>query len=346
MENILRAVSIGGGTGQPRAIAALRRLGASIDSVVAMADDGGSTGVLRERAGVLPPGDIRKCLSALAGNPDSALARAFAHRFPYIEDHALGNLLLTALAEETGSFSEAIAACEGLLGCVGRVHPSTLDPVTMSGVTVHGDRVHGQARISYGGDAMERVWLDQDDPAANPRAVEAILAADLVVLGPGSLFTSIVPNLQVPGIVRALAGTHAVRVFVCPKIDSLGETQGMSVADHVDQLLSLASSPLLDAVLVHHADAPEFVYPYAPGPAYRTSALSGDVVTARDIDTAKRAPFGPIQAGEQEISRIEQSVPVVLVRDFTGSESAAVHDVEILANALQEVFYLCRSARR
>ena len=193
---------------------------------------------------------------------------------------------------------------------------------------------------------MRRVWLDQQDPAANPRAVEAILAADLVVLGPSSLFTSIVPNLQVPGIARALVGTHAVRVFVCPKIDSLGETQGMSVADHVDQLLSLESPPLLDAVLVHHADAPEFVFPYAPGPAYRTSALAGDVVTSRDIDSAKRAPFGPIQAGEREISRIEQSVPVVLVRDFTGSESPAVHDAQALASALEEVLDQCRSARR
>lgn len=346
MEHGIRAVSIGGGTGQPRAIAALRHMGASIDSVVAMADDGGSTGVLRERAGILPPGDVRKCLSALAGDPECAFARAFAHRFPYIDDHALGNLVLTALAEETDSFSQAIRVCEELLRCVGHVHPSTLDPVTMSGVTVAGQQIHGQARISYGGNAMRRVWLDQQDPAANPRAVEAILAADLVVLGPGSLFTSIVPNLQVPGIAHALAGTHAVRVFVCPKIDSLGETQGMSVADHVDQLLSLASSPLLDAVLVHHADTPEFVYPYAPGPAYRSSALAGDVVTARDIDTAKRAPFGPIQAGEREISRIEQSVPVVLVRDFTGSESAAVHDVKALASALEEVLDQCRSARR
>lgn len=346
MDRSLRAVSIGGGTGQPRAIAALRHLEAHIDSVVAMADDGGSTGVLRERAGILPPGDIRKCLSALAGNPQSAFARAFAHRFPYIEDHALGNLVLTALAEETNSFSDAIAACEELLGCVGHVHPSTLDPVTMSGLTMRGDMLHGQARISYGGDAMERVWLDQDDPAANPRAVDAILAADLVVLGPGSLFTSIIPNLQVPGIARALAETRAVRVFVCPKIDSLGETRGMSAADHVARLLEQASEPLLDAVLVHRADVPEFVYPYAPGPAYRTVALGGDVVSAREIDAAKNAPFGPIQADGRDVARIERDVPVVLVRDFTGCESAAVHDVDILAKALQEVFDLCHSARR
>ena len=346
MEHTLRAVSIGGGTGQPRAIAALRHLGASIDSVVAMADDGGSTGVLREQAGILPPGDVRKCLSALAGDPASAFARAFAHRFPYIDDHALGNLVLTALAEETDSFAQAISVCEDLLQCVGRVHPSTLDPVTMSGVTVAGQEVHGQARISYGGCAMQRVWLDQQDPAANPRAVEAILSADLVVLGPGSLFTSIVSNLQVPGIAGALAHTHAVRVFVCPKIDSLGETQGMSVADHVDQLLAQSERPLLDAVLVHHASTPEFVYPYAPGPAYRMGALADEVVSARDIDTAKRAPFGPIEAGEQDIARIKGNVPAVLVRDFTGSESAAVHDVQALATALGEVLDQCRSARR
>lgn len=346
MEKNLRAVSIGGGTGQPRAIAALRYMGAQIDSVVAMADDGGSTGVLRERAGILPPGDIRKCLSALAGDPGSAFARAFAHRFPYIEDHALGNLVLTALAEETDSFSDAIAACESLLECVGHVHPSTLDPVTMSGITVHGDKVHGQARISYGGDAMERVWLDQEDPVANPRAVDAILSADLVVLGPGSLFTSIIPNLQVPGIARALSRTRAVRVFVCPKIDSLGETRDMSAADHVIQLLAQAPEPLLDAVLVHRAEGPEFVYPYAPGPAYRMGALAGDVVSARDIDAAKSAPFGPIQAGDSDVALIEHEVPVVLVRDFTGCESAAVHDVQALANALGEVLDLCRSARR
>ena len=119
-------------------------------------------------------------LSALAGDPECAFARAFAHRFPYIDDHALGNLVLTALAEETDSFSQAIRVCEELLRCVGHVHPSTLDPVTMSGVTVAGQQIHGQARISYGGNAMRRVWLDQQDPAANPQAVEAILAADLV----------------------------------------------------------------------------------------------------------------------------------------------------------------------
>ncbi len=258
----LRAVSIGGGTGQPRLIQALRLMGAHIDSVVAMADDGGSTGLLRERAHVVPPGDVRKCISALAADPASPLARAFAHRFPYIDDHALGNLLLVALAEETGSFTAGIRACERMLGCIGRVHPSTLDAVSLAGRTVSGEVVCGQARISYGRRAFERVWLEPAGAAANPEAVEAILAADLVVLGPGSLFTSIIPNVLVDGIREALVHTSARRVFVCPKIDSLGETSGMSVADHVYALAACGLADAIDAVLVHRGAEPEFVYPY------------------------------------------------------------------------------------
>lgn len=346
MDKGIRAVSIGGGTGQPRAIAALRHMGASIDSVVAMADDGGSTGVLRKRAGVLPPGDIRQCLSALAKDPQSALARAFSHRFAYLDDHALGNLVLTALARETGSFSDAVRVCEELLDCVGRVHPSTLEPVTLSGVTASGAEIHGQARISYGDEALENVWLDQREPTANPGAVDAILSADLVVLGPGSLFTSVIPNLEIPGIVRALANTAATRVYVCSKIDSLGETRGLSVADHVDRLLRHGLEGSLDAVLVHRAPEPEHVYPYADVAAIKRTKAEGDVVSARDIAEAKSVPFGPIRATDEDIDRIRAVVPCVLVRDFTGDESPAVHDVSSLSDALMEVLRLCRSAQR
>ena len=344
----LRAVSIGGGTGQPKLISALRLLGARIDSVVAMADDGGSTGLLREREHVVPPGDVRKCLSALAADPDAPLARAFAHRFPYIDDHALGNLLLVALGKETGSFTEAIAACEGLLGCIGRVHPSTLEFVSLSGRTRAGDTVRGQAQISYGMRTFSDVWLEPADAAANEAAVEAIMAADLVVLGPGSLFTSIIPNILVRGIRDALRATPATRVFVCPKIDSLGETNGMSVADHVETLAAHGLAGALDAVLVHRAEAPEFVYPYqkrawelasARAAAAREDGPAGEgVVSAEAIAAAKEAPFGPIRATEDDLERIRAIVPRVLVRDFTGEGgSPAVHDTRRLAGALAEV---------
>ena len=342
----LKAVSIGGGTGQPRLIAALRLMGAEIDSVVAMADDGGSTGLLREQEHVVPPGDVRKCLSALAADPETPLARAFAHRFPYIDDHALGNLLLVALAKETGSFTEAIAACEELLGCIGHVHPSTLEFVSLSGRTRSGETVHGQAQISYGMQTYQRVWLEPADAAANEAAVQAILDADLVVLGPGSLFTSIIPNVLVGGIRDALRATRATCAFVCPKIDSLGETNGMSVADHVETLIAHGLDGALDAVLVHRADRAELVYPYqkrawelasARAAAHAAGDAHAGVVTAEEIAAAKEAPFGPIRATDADLERIRDLVPRVLVRDFTGEGSPAVHDAGRLAAALDEV---------
>lgn len=342
----LRAVSIGGGTGQPRLIAALRLMGAQIDSVVAMADDGGSTGLLREREHVVPPGDVRKCLSALAADPDAPLARAFAHRFPSIEDHALGNLLLVALAKETGSFADAIEICEAMLGCIGHVHPSTFDLVGLAGMTREGDVVRGQARISYGARAYSRVWLEPGEARANERAVQAILEADLVVMGPGSLFTSIVPNLLVDGIREALRDTRAVRVFVCPKIDSLGETSGMSVAEHVEALVACGLEGAIDVVLVHRAEGPEFVYPYEKrawervverAAAAERAATGEGTVSSAAISAAKEAPFGPIRATDEDLVRIRELAGDVLVRDFTGEQSPAVHDVGRLAAALAEV---------
>ncbi len=367
----LKAVSIGGGTGQPRLIQALRLMGANIDSIVAMADDGGSTGLLREREHVVPPGDIRKCLSALAADPDTDFARAFAHRFPSIDDHALGNLLLVALAKENGSFAGAIRTCEHLLGCIGHVHPSTLELVSLSGRTREGDIVHGQAQISYGRRTFTDVWLEPAGAAANEEAVRAILDADLIVLGPGSLFTSIIPNLLVDGIREALHTTRAQRVFVCPKIDSLGETSGMSVADHVDALMRHGLSGALDTVLVHRSDQPEVVFPYEKrawervGDAVaqraaseasrehmgkangerlrktsgecRDASAQSDVLSAAAIAAAKDAPFGPIRASDEDLERIRAQVPCVIVRDFTGEDSPAKHDIGRLAAALAEV---------
>lgn len=345
MPATFNAVSIGGGTGQPQLIRALRLMGAHIDSVVAMADDGGSTGFLREREHVVPPGDVRKCLSALARDPESTLARAFAHRFRSIDDHALGNLILVALAKESGSFIEATRTCEELLGCVGRVHPSTLEFISLSGSTVDGDEVHGQAQISYGTRAFRRVWLDQGEVTANEDAVRSILDADLVVLGPGSLFTSIMPNILVHDIREALVRTKAKRVFVCPKIDSLGETSGMSAADHVRVLLEEGLEGALDAVLVHRAETAEQVYPYEPRAWKREARKSlvgpgpnGEgIVTARQIERAKDAPFGPIRADDDDLRWLRRMVPRVIVRDFTGTAMPAAHDVQLLARALEEV---------
>ena len=261
-----RAVSIGGGTGQPNAIRALRGAGCSVSAIVAMADDGGSTGLLREKMGLNPPGDIRKCLVAMADDPESPLARAFEHRLGFSDNHTLGNLLIAALTEETGSFVEAVSLCNRMLGCHGRVLASTLDDVVLCGTTRDGLEFRGEATLGTGPCALSRVWLSPRRPEAYGPAVEAItLDADIVVLGPGSLFTSVIPNLLVPGILDALKRTQAPKVYVCSMADMQGESWGLNAEEYVDALLSHGLEGHLDAVLIHR--------PPSRGPAWRPVAF-------------------------------------------------------------------------
>jgi len=255
-ERRIRAVVIGGGTGAPVSIRALLSLGAETSAVVAMADDGGSTGMLREHSGVLPPGDIRKCLIAMAADPQSHWSLAFARRFSYANDHSLGNLVLTALSEASGSFPAAVTLCEQLLQARGHVYPSTLVSVQLDGVSHDGRRHQGQAALTTADCALASVTLRPSSPAAYPPALEVIRQADLIVLGPGSLFTSIIPNLLVPGVIEAIRCSLARTVFLCSLADMQGETWGMTALEHVDALLQHGMYGLLDFVVVHAPKEP------------------------------------------------------------------------------------------
>jgi len=231
-----RYVSLGGGTGQSQVIRALRMLDCEISAVVAMADDGGSTGVIRREMGVVPPGDVRNCLVALAADPMGPVARAFQRRLPVASDHALGNLILATLDEECDSFVDAIEMCERMLGCVGSVLPSTQEFVALRGITCDGRPISGEELIGTSPCTIGRVCLEPERPEACPEAVAAILSADVIVMGPGSLFTSIIPNVLVPGIARALHDTSATRIFVCPKADTQYETWGLTADEYVRAL--------------------------------------------------------------------------------------------------------------
>ena len=234
----LRAVVIGGGTGAPMSIRTLLALGVNTSAVVAMADDGGSTGILREEAHVTPPGDVRKCLAAFAANPEDPLTKAFKYRFDFARNHTLGNLMLSALENATGSFPEAIKICGQLLGARGHVYPSTLNNVTLCAETRDGRILRGQSVAGKSSTALERVWLESPELCLPyMEALRAIRQADVVVLGPGSLFTSIIPNLLVPGIVDAIRQSNARTVFVCSLADQQGETWGLSAREHVEALL-------------------------------------------------------------------------------------------------------------
>ena len=329
-----KAVVIGGGTGAPVSIRTLLSLGVETSAVVAMADDGGSTGVLREQANATTPGDIRKCIAAFAGDPDDPMAQAFKYRFEFANNHTLGNLMLTALEYATGSFPEAIKICEDLLHSRGSVHPSTLDKITLSGITQEGRVIEGQSRLTHSRSAIERVWLNEESsPAPYPTAIKAICEADLIVLGPGSLFTSIIPNLIVPGVLDAIRASRGKVLFVCGLADMQGETLGMSAEDHVNALYRHGMGGLIDYVLIHSRKG--------LCPAHLTIP---EIVRAEEDEPD--CEIRPIRVDYEAVMRIERLGPRVIVRDLVDPERPTWHDPEALREAFTEVLRFCPSPQK
>lgn len=312
----MRGVVLGGGTGAPKSIRALLSLGFETAAVVAMADDGGSTGILRERAGATPPGDIRKCLAAMASDASDPFVRAFQRRFAFADDHALGNLLLYALEGETGSFPEAIAVCERLLGARGHVYPSTLSNISLSAELADGSVIDGQARASHASAALHRVWLQGDDAVAYEPALSALLDADVILLGPGSLYTSIIVNLLVPGIVDAIVKSSAAVVFVCPVADTQGETSGMSARACYEALCACGLRGRIDAMLVHWPAGADLPEQRAQAPL---------------CPEAKSVAFG---AGDKRA--IEECGTRVIVGNLASDAMPTWHGEDALAAALRE----------
>jgi uncharacterized cofD-like protein len=329
-----RAVVIGGGTGAPVSIRALLDLGLDVSAVVAMADDGGSTGVLRERAGAIPPGDIRKCLVAMAADRDSPLVAAFRYRFDYANNHALGNLVITALADTTYSFPKAIAICEDILDARGHVYPSTIDRVELLGRTRDGRPIEGQANISKSDTALKRVYLKPADAEAYEPALEALRHADVIVLGPGSLFTSIIPNLLVPGIIRAIQESDALTIFVCGVADMQGETWALNCAEHVESLLEHGMRGLLDYAFIH-CDYPVMGQPGSVTRAF-APVMGSDPAPSMNRPRMRGA-INRIAVNSELIQRIESQGPKVITRNFVDPIRPTWHDPDVLKATFDEV---------
>ncbi len=262
----MKVTVLGGGNGIAavlRGLAARIRSGAGIHvtAVVATADDGGSSGRLRRDRGGLPPGDIRNCLVALARDPDAPFARLFAHRYRgagFLAGHALGNLVLKALEERDGSFLRATESAGEMLGACGLVMPVSLESVRLVGMTRDRLRLFGESTIGNSPRAVHRVWLEPSEVAAAPGVEAAVREADLLVLGPGSLFTSLLPVLLVPGLAKAMRACRGVRVLVANLMTQPGETLGMSLSDHLEALdRHISSGPLVEHVLVNSAPISE-----------------------------------------------------------------------------------------
>ena len=251
-----KIVAIGGGTGLSMLLRGIKKYTNNITAVVTVGDDGGSSGRLREDMGILPPGDIRNCIAALADD-DDLITELFQYRFKNgegLEGHSFGNLFLTALCAITGNMVKAVKESSNVLNIRGVVLPATLDDMKLAAEFEDGTIVKGESNIPEAHKQIKRLFTEPAMCKALPEVLEAIAGADLIILGPGSLYTSVIPNLLVSGIVEAIEASSAKKIYVCNIMTQPGETDGYSVASHVNALLAhVKGKRIIDAVLVNNS---------------------------------------------------------------------------------------------
>jgi len=249
-----KIVAIGGGTGLSTLLRGLKEYTGNLTAIVTVADDGGSSGRLRQELGILPPGDFRQCLVALA-DVEPLMTRLFQYRFTEgqaLEGHSFGNLFIAAMTAITGNFERAIRESSRVLAVRGQILPSTLDNLTLCAEFDDDATVAGESAIPKEQKRIRRIFLRPHRPAAYPEAIRAILEADLIVIGPGSIFTSVLPNLLVEDISRSIRSARAVKVYVCNVATEHGETDGFFVMDHIRAFESHVGPGLFQYVLVNN----------------------------------------------------------------------------------------------
>ena len=251
-----KVVAIGGGTGLSMLLRGIKKYTNNITAVVTVGDDGGSSGRLREDMGILPPGDIRNCIAALADD-DNLITELFQYRFKKgegLEGHSFGNLFLTALCAITGNMVKAVKESSSVLNIRGVVLPATLDDMKLLAEYTDGTIVKGESNIPEVHKSIKKLSTEPTHCRALPEVIESIMHADLIILGPGSLYTSVIPNLLVDGIVDAIMQSSAKKIYVCNIMTQPGETDNYSVASHVNALLSHANGKkIIDAVLINNS---------------------------------------------------------------------------------------------
>jgi uncharacterized cofD-like protein len=312
-----RIVAIGGGTGLSTLLRGLKRYTTNLTAIVTVADDGGSSGRLRRDLQVLPPGDLRNCIAALA-DAEPLVTDLFQYRFDEragegIAGHSFGNLFITAMADVTGNMEEAIAATSRVLAVRGRIVPASLEDVTLGAHLENGETVRGESAIPNSGSLPTTAFIEPPDVRAHPQAVRALLEADLVVIGPGSLFTSILPNLLVKQIGAALVESRGHKLFISNVATQAGETEGYDAADHL-------------AVIARHLDV---------GSDQRVA----DVVLANSNLPAEPLPgewqSQPVSApGDADYLGAR-----LALADIVDPERRYRHDAERLASAVMRLYY-------
>jgi uncharacterized cofD-like protein len=308
-----KVVAIGGGTGLSNLLRGLKQYTSNLTAIVTVADDGGSSGQLRRDLHVIPPGDIRNCIAALA-DAEPLVTELFQYRFDAgaggMAGHSFGNLFITAMAEVTGSMETGIAETSRVLAVRGQIVPASMDDVALVARFPDGQMVRGESRIPDRGEPPAEVWLEPRDVSAHPRAVAALLDADLIIVGPGSLYTSVLPNLLVRGISKAIADSRAYKVYVSNVATQHGETDGYTAADHYATILRhLRAERLVDAVLAN-------------------SNLPAEPLPAEWQSQPVMAPGDADYAGAR-----------LILADLVDHEKRYRHDGEVLASLVMRTYF-------
>ncbi len=304
-----RVVAIGGGTGLSVLLRGIKQLTSNITAVVTVADDGGSSGKLRSEMDMPPMGDIRNCIAALA-DAEPAMSQLLQYRFPgsgEFSGHAFGNLLIAALTDVSGDFEEAIRQSNRVLAVRGQVVPVAGRPITLHAELQDGTQLEGESTIA-GAHGIQRIWISPEDIPPAAEALSAIATADVIVIGPGSLFTSLLPPLLVRGMREALSDTRAVRIFVCNVATQVGETEGFSVGDHLAALAAHGVAGLIDAVVVN---------------------------TNQDARHPENYPAAPVRI---DVEARTSRPPLIISRDVVDDGNAHRHDSRKLAAAILALY--------
>jgi uncharacterized cofD-like protein len=312
-----RIVAIGGGTGLSTLLRGLKGYSANITAVVAVADDGGSSGRLRQQLGIVPPGDIRNCIAALA-DAEPLMTQLMQYRFPSgsgLDDHAFGNLFIAAMTAVTGDFEEAVRESNRVLAVRGQVLPATSVPLNLSARLASGKTLYGQVGIATADEPIEQVFIEPADVRATVEALERILEAEMIVLGPGSLFSSVLPNLLISDVRDALAASAGLKAYVCNVATQPGETQSMTASAHLEALFNHVGEDLIDYVILNrntHARRPE---------GWRAEPV------------------------EVDVRRLEELPVVIVEEDVIDPANAHRHDPAKLAAALMRLLQEDRISR-
>jgi uncharacterized cofD-like protein len=312
-----RIVAIGGGTGLSTLLRGLKGYSANITAVVAVADDGGSSGKLRQQLGIIPPGDIRNCIAALA-DAEPLMTQLMQYRFPAgsgLDHHAFGNLFIAAMTAVTGDFEEAVRESNRVLAVRGQVLPATSVPLNLSARLASGRTLYGQVGIATAEEPIDRVFIEPADVRANGEALERILEAEMIVLGPGSLFSSVMPNLLISDVRDALAASSGMKAYVCNVATQPGETESMPASAHLEALFAHVGEDLIDYVILN-----------------------------RNTD-ARRPEGWRAEPVEVDVRRLEELPVVIVEEDVIDPSNAHRHDPAKLAAALMRLLQEDRISR-